>query len=45
MSSPYFPQSNGMVERAVQEVKRILGKAKEDGSDPYLAILNARNSP
>ena len=44
-SSPYFPQSNGMVERAVQEVKRILGKAKEDGSDPYLAMLNARNTP
>ena len=44
-SSPYFPQSNGMVERAVQEVKRILGKAKEDGSDPYLTMLNARNTP
>ena len=44
-SSPYFPQSNGIVERAVQDVKRILGKAKEDGSDPYLAMLNARNTP
>jgi len=34
-SSPEFSQSNGLVERAIQTVKRMLIKCKESNSDPY----------
>jgi len=44
-SSPRFSQSNGMVERAVQTVKTLLKKAKEDGKDPYIALLQHRCAP
>ncbi|XP_071118404.1 uncharacterized protein [Haliotis cracherodii] len=44
-SSPGYPQSNGLAEKAVQSAKRILEKSSRDGSDPYLAILNQRNTP
>ena len=37
-SCPKFPQSNGLVERAIQ-TKKTLGKCREDNSDPYLAML------
>lgn len=39
-SSPLHAQANGKAERGVQSVKRLLQKAVEDGSDPYLALLN-----
>ena len=45
MSSPYYPQSNGLVENCVKVVKRILGKAADRGEDPYLAMLAYRSSP
>ncbi|XP_060067592.1 uncharacterized protein K02A2.6-like [Ylistrum balloti] len=41
ITSPHYPSSNGQVERMVQTVKRLLKKA----NDPYLAILDYRNSP
>ena len=45
MSSPYYPQSNGLVENCVKVVKRILGKAADRGDDHYLAMLAYRSSP
>ena len=44
-SSPYYPKSNGLAEKAVQIVKRLLSKSKEDGKDPYLSLLEYRNTP
>ena len=44
-SSPRFPQSNGLAERTVQTAKKLLKKAYEDKKDPYLAILELRNTP
>jgi transposase InsO family protein len=44
-SSPKFSQSNGLVERAVETAKGILNKAKSSNTDPYIALLNYRNTP
>ena len=38
-SSPEFPQSNVQAHRCVQTLKNFLMKAEEDGSDPYIALL------
>jgi transposase InsO family protein len=44
-SSPLYPKSNGLAERTVRTVKLILSKARKDHQDPYLAILEHRNTP
>ncbi|CAB4044926.1 sec1 family domain-containing 2 [Paramuricea clavata] len=44
-SSPKYPQSNGLAEKTVQTAKRMLEKAKRDRRDPYLALLEQRNTP
>lgn len=44
-SSPEFPQSNGQAERAIQTVKNLLKKAQESIRDPYIALLEYRNTP
>ncbi|XP_063388061.1 uncharacterized protein K02A2.6-like isoform X1 [Cydia fagiglandana] len=44
-SSPDYPKSNGLAESSVKIVKSILKKCKEDNTDPYIALLNFRNSP
>ena len=43
-SSPSYAQSNGKVENAVKSAKRLMKKAKESKSDPYLALLDYRNT-
>lgn len=43
-SSPYLPRSNGLAEQTVKLIKSTLFKCKEDGTDPYLAMLHLRNS-
>ena len=44
-SSPHFPQSNGLVERKIQTVKRTLKKAQESGHDVHLALLTLTTTP
>ena len=44
-SSPHYHQSNGKAENSVKTVKRLLKKAKMSGDDPYLALLEFRNTP
>ena len=44
-SSPLYPQSNGQSERFVQTVKQMLKKAKEEGKDFYIALLEYRTTP
>ena len=40
-SSPTYPQANGLSEKAVQTIKRILKKT----SNPYIGLLENRNTP
>ncbi|ERL87118.1 hypothetical protein D910_04518, partial [Dendroctonus ponderosae] len=44
-SSPRYPQSNGLVERYIQTVKNTLRKSMMDKKDPFLALLDLRNTP
>uniref|UniRef100_A0A8C7YWC8 Gypsy retrotransposon integrase-like protein 1 n=1 Tax=Oryzias sinensis TaxID=183150 RepID=A0A8C7YWC8_9TELE len=44
-SSPGHAQSNGKAESAVKTAKKLLLKAKTAGQDPYLAMLDHRNTP
>ncbi len=43
--SPRYPQSGGLHEKMVQTVKRILEKCAATQQDPYLALLDYRNTP
>ena len=43
--SPHYSQSNGKSESAVKQAKRLMQKAHEDRSDPYLTLLALRNTP
>lgn len=44
-SSPNYPQSNGLAERAVCSAKHLLEKCACNGADFYAALLNLRNTP
>ncbi|XP_037501465.2 uncharacterized protein K02A2.6-like [Rhipicephalus sanguineus] len=44
-SSPNFPRSNGLAEKGVQIVKRILKKTTEGREDFWLGMLAYRSSP
>lgn len=44
-SSPYFPESNGLVERSVGIIKKLFNKSLEAKTDPYIALLQYRNTP
>lgn len=44
-SSPHYPQSNGLVEKSVQTVKRLLYKAKDSGTDYYQSLLVYHTTP
>lgn len=45
MSSPKYPQSNGMAEATVKIAKKLMQKCTRDGSDYYLALLAYRTTP
>ncbi|UYV73865.1 hypothetical protein LAZ67_11001191 [Cordylochernes scorpioides] len=44
-SSLHLHRSNGLAERNIQTIKNQLIKCRDEGSDPYLAILAYRNTP
>lgn len=44
-SSPTYPQSNGLAEEAVRQIKELMAKCKASGDDFYLALLDIRNTP
>ena len=44
-SSPGYPQSNGLAEKGVGIAKKLLRKAKDSNTSPYLAFLEYRNTP
>lgn len=45
ISSPEYPQSNGLAEKGVQIIKRILKKTKAVNENFWLGVLNYRTSP
>ena len=44
-SSPRYPQSNGKAESAVKIAKKLMIRADETNTDPFLALLEWRNTP
>ncbi|XP_045445826.1 uncharacterized protein K02A2.6-like [Melitaea cinxia] len=45
MTSPYHPKSNGQAESSVKIMKNLLKKCLESNTDPYMALLQYRNTP
>ncbi|MCG8076812.1 MAG: DDE-type integrase/transposase/recombinase, partial [Candidatus Thiodiazotropha taylori] len=44
-SSPLHPMCNGLAEKSVGIAKKLLAKAKDSNQDPYIALLEYRNTP
>ena len=45
LSSPHHQKSNRKVEAAVKHAKSLFKKALRDNKDPWLALLDQRNTP
>ena len=45
ISSPHYPQSNGLAEKFIQIVKNLFHKAREEGTDLFKAFMIYRNTP
>ena len=45
ISSPHHPKSNGKAESSIKAVKQLFKKAERDGKDPWLTLLDYRNTP
>ncbi|XP_045782686.1 uncharacterized protein K02A2.6-like [Maniola jurtina] len=45
LTSPYHPKSNGQAESSVKIMKNLLKKCLESNKDPYMALLQYRNTP
>lgn len=45
MTSPNHPNSNGKAESGVKIAKSLMLKCIQEGSDPYKAFLELRNTP
>ena len=43
-TSPYHTQANGLAEKSVQIIKSLLNKSKANNQDPYLSLLEYRNT-
>ena len=43
--SPGNSKANGKAESAVKSAKRLLQKTRDSGSDPFIALLDVRNTP
>ena len=44
-SSPHHPKANGKAESAVKIAKGLFKKSQKSGKDPWLALLDQRNTP
>jgi len=44
-SSPNYDQSNGLAERSIQSIKKLLKKCKECKTEIYIALMHHRNTP
>ncbi|KAB0792847.1 hypothetical protein PPYR_14806, partial [Photinus pyralis] len=45
IASPHHQQSNGLAERTIQSLKKMIKKCSDNKEDIYLALLSFRNTP
>ena len=45
ISSPHYPQSNGLAEKYVQDVKSLFYKTKKEGKDLFKCLMIYCNTP